>query len=49
MKRTQKPPAPVVEGTPEELLERMKIFTRRIIAVPKARVVTPKRGRRKHR
>jgi hypothetical protein len=37
MKRTRKPPASVVDGTPEELLERMKIFTRRIINGPKAK------------
>lgn len=34
--------------TPERALERMKEFTRRIIAVPKSDLPTPKK-KRKHR
>lgn len=45
MKATPQAPAPNV--TPERALERMKEFTRRIIAVPKAELVKAKK--RKHR
>ncbi len=46
--KTPKPPAIREDRTPEESLERMKDFTRRIIAVPKSEAVKPKR-KRKHR
>jgi len=49
MKRTRKPPAPVVDGTPEQLLERMKIFTKRIINAPRPAAMKPKKALRKHR
>lgn len=44
----RKDPALREDRTPEESLERMKDFTRRIIAVPKNEAVKPKR-KRKHR
>lgn len=41
--------APAVEPTPEQQLERMKEFMRRIISVPKTAIVKPKKMLRKHR
>ena len=43
----KKPTTPPLTRTPEQALERMREFTRRVVAVPKTEVVKPKR--RKHR
>ena len=45
-KMIPKSPVPVTDGTPENSLERMKQFARRLIAVPKDEVARPKKKRR---
>jgi hypothetical protein len=45
----KKPATPAPEQTPEQALERMREFTRRIISVPKTAIVKPKKMLRKHR
>jgi hypothetical protein len=42
-------PTPAPTRTPGEALERMKELTRRLIRVPKAAIVKPKKMLRKHR
>ncbi len=45
----KKPTTPAPERTPEQALERMREFTRRLVAVPKAEAVKPKKRPQKHR
>ncbi len=41
------PPTPVSGVTPDQMLERMKELTRRLIKVPKSDVAKPKRQKRR--
>jgi hypothetical protein len=45
----KKPATPAPDRTPEQALERMKEFTRRIAAVPKAEAIKRKPKAREHR
>lgn len=48
-KMIPKPPAPENARTPEQALDHMKDFTRRLLRVPKTAIVKPKKMLRKHR
>lgn len=41
----KKPEPPVIEGSPEEKLERMKALVREIVTVPKPKTTKAKTGR----